>query len=438
MNNPAANTLNALTSFVTGSSWIVTWYSQVLGADNAPQPFDVNRAIAYQPYRKINNLELMVTTPLQHQQDPETKEFEVTGTAIAYAFLTPNAGDTFIAQVDNGQMAIFNVTRSEKATYMKNANYSIDYKLVCYIDPVLVANLDAKSIQVLEFVKGLLTDGQNPLLSANDYALFGGLQKLYVDLVSFYFRDFFSQERQTFLVPDQDMETYDHFLTRAMVDIVATDDSLRLPMLRMPAVEGDRAMVNVTIWDAVLRTDRSLLLTGIQEMGVLPTVMFRNFPNLTGIYYTGIDNLIYPKDPRTDVDRTYDGTYPSGWPIQDLQGDGTLRYKSLQRILQANDPTFFATQCQCVEKADGTTQLPVIVPVTQDDYYVFTQAFYNWRGGTLSSQLEVLVKGAIDTQTIDRTQLIQIGTQAFNWPNLERFYYIPMILALIRISLGSN
>ncbi len=414
----------------------MTWYSQILGADNQLSPHDVNRTPAYQAYRKIVGLELMVTTPLTHSQDVESKEFEVTGSAIAYGFLIPNAGDTFIATVDNGRQAIFNVTKSEKATYMKGSNYQIDYKLTAYVDPILVGDLDLKSVQSYQFVKSLLTEGQYPLMDVGTYALYGGLNELYNDLISMYFRDFYSNDRQTLLVPDQVSDTYDHFLTRAMVDIVSSDDNLTLPNIRMPAVEGDAAMVNVTFWDALIRTNKSMLVTGIQRMAIVPTLAFRNLPQLTGIYYTGISQLIYPKDPRTDVDALY------GW-VESVQmgayvNDGKLRYSSLERALREQDTAFFTAACPCVAGANGSTQLPAIVPVTTDDYYVFTQGFYGVRSAQMASTLEVITRLAMTQQAFDRETLTAMGTQAFNWPNLERFYYIPVILALIKISLRSN
>lgn len=435
MNNTELASVSALTSFVQGSAWPVTYYQQVLGADNELAAHDVNKPAAYQQYRKINQLELMVTGPLQHSQDASTKEFEVTGQAIAYGFLKPNAGDTFIAPVDNGRLAIFNIMRSEKATYMAHANYQIEYKLTAYADSVLVGDLDTKSVETFQFVKSLLTEGQNPLLSLEAYALYGGLNGLFSDLVSLYFRDFFSVTRQTLLVPDQTVDTYDHFLTKAVVDLIATDESVDLPNIRLPAVEGDLAMTNVTVWDALLRTNKSMLVTGIQQAGLVSTLAFRNYPHLTGIYYTGIQALVYPKDPRTDIDATYG--YVSAVSISPYVEDGTPRYQSLERVLRDQDNAFFATSCQCVEQG-GETVLPPIVPVTQDDYYVFTKGFYGVRQAALASQLEVMARQAITQQPVNREQLSQLAMQAFGWPNLERFYYIPVLLALIRISLRSS
>lgn len=435
MNNTELNSASALSSFVQGSAWPVTYYQQVLGADNELAAHDVNRPAAYQQYRKILALELMATVALQHSQDPQTKEFEVTGTAIAYGFVKPNVGDTFIAPVDNGRLAIFNVMRSEKSTFMAGANYQIEYKLTAYADTALVADLDNKSVESFQFVKELMGEGQYPLLSTDAYALYTGLNGLFVDLASMYFRDFFSVTRQTMLVPDQTVDTYDHFLTRALVDIIATDESIDLPNIRLPAVEGDLAMVNVTVWDALLRTNKSSLVTGIQRAGLVPTITFRNYPHLTGIYYTGIQALVYPRDPRTDIDAEHG--FVSAVSISPFMEDGTPRYASLERVLREQDNVFFATACRCTEDTAGVVTLPEIVPVTQDDYYVFTKGFYGVRQAELASQLEVVARQAITQQPINREQLSHLATLAFSWPNLERFYYIPVILALIRISLRS-
>lgn len=427
-----------LGSFIDGFRWTVTYYRQLLGADNAAQAHDVNKKPAFQQYEKIENLELMVTQPLAPGgQDGESGTFNITGTAVQYGFLIPNEYDMFVANVDNGQSAIFTLTSAEKASYLKTSNYQIQYKLVAYTDPTLVADLDNKSVAVFQFSRELLEQGQNPLLTSSAFALRGGFEQLFTDLASMYFRDFFSVERQTLLVPDQNFETYDHFLTKALVDIVGTDESLVLPRIRMPAVEGDQAMTNVTVWDALMQANRSLLITGIQRMGITPTVVFRNFPYLTGIYYSGINQIVYPYDARTDVDVKYG--YASGAPVTGYTNDGTPRYRELERLFREKDELFFKVCCKCVEDPGRPDAgLPVIVPVTQDDYYVFTGALYGVRNTAMASQLEVLVRQAINNQAFNKDTLANIAAQAFGWPNLERYYYIPALLALMRIALRSN
>jgi hypothetical protein len=440
VNNTSQTPVSSLSVYVTGSAWSVTYYKQLLNKDNEGAAFDVNREAPYQQYMKINNLEVMVTSPLSRSQDSESEIFEVTGTATCYGFMVPNPGDTFIATVDNGYQAIFNVKSVEKATYLKGSNYVITYSLTSYVDPVLVGNLDKKAIQVFQFVKSLLQQGQNPLMSADQYALYGGLNQLYGDLVSLYFRDFFSVERQTLLIPDQCFEAYDPWIVRALVDIVETDD---LPVtqqrLKMPTVQGDRAMENVTVWDALLRSSRSYLMTGIQQVGLVWVQHFRNWANLGGVAFTGLDMILYPRDPRTDVDAGYEGRWCTQPQLKEYCHDGKMRYASLERVLRTVDLGLFDAACQCVEGSPAPPQaVPDIVPVTTDEYYVFTKAFYAVRGTTYASQLEILAAAAINSQALDLSTLSRLGNNAFNWPNLERFYYIPVLLALIKIALLSN
>lgn len=440
MNDTNQTPVNGLSVYVTGSAWSVTYYRQLLNKDNEGAPFDVNREAAYQQYMKINNLELMVTSALSRNQDQESEIFEVTGTATCYGFMVPNPGDAFIATIDNGYQAIFNVKSVEKSTYLKASNYVINYTLTSYVDPKLVGNLDLKSIQVFQFIKPLLQQGQNPLMSAVQYAFYNGLNQLYSDLVSFYFRDFFSVERQTLMVPDQCFEAYDPWIVKAIADVVSTDD---LPMvqqrLKMPTVKGDQAMTNVTVWDALLNANRSYLITGIQQAGMVWVQHFRNWANLGGVFFTGMDLILYPRDPRTDVDAGYEGRWCAQSEIKSFCHDGKMRYASLERVLRNVDLGMLDAACQCVEGSPGAPQaLPDIIPVTTDNYYVFSKGFYGVRSAALASQLEILAQSAINGQAIDLPILSRLANNAFNWPNLERFYYIPVLLILIKMALASG
>lgn len=426
---------NPLSNYVRGSSMIVTYYRQILGADDAVKSQDLSLDRAYQRYMKILNLELMVTTPFSPTQDEASKEFRLTGEATAYNFLIPNTGDMFIADTGDGRKMIFTLTGSTKSTHRSTSNYVIDYQSVSYVTTERLADLEEKSREVYQFSKDLLLAGQAPLVSQDVYALMDGLRMAYGDLVTMYFHDFFSTARQTLLVPDQPMETYDHFLTKAVVELVASDESLTVPHVRLPSVSADPLYNYPTVWDALIRANATLLATGIERAGVIPTFYFRSYPYLAGIYYTGLDSVVYPKDERTDVDGTYQ--YVNHPVISNLRG-GKLRYKSFERAFREKDDVFFHTACQCVEgQGDAlSATLPDIVPVTQDDYYVFTKGFYGVRDSTLASALEFMARQAIRRQPVDPARLLSLAQGAKSWPNLERYYYFPVLFALIRIALS--
>lgn len=391
----------------------------------------------YQQYQKISNLELRVTSPLQRSQSQDSAIFDVTGTASVYGSIIPIPGDVFIAKVDNGRQALFLVNTVDKATYMASSNYTMTYKLLEYTDPSVLGLLDAKVIQNFEFVKSLLAQGQSPLMTSSQYSLYSGLQGLFTNLVSMYFRDFFSVQRQTLMVPDQTWETYDAWLTNAVVDMINVDDNLRLPRVRQPTVKGDEAMNNVTVWDSLLKADPSYMITGIQKAGIVWVQQFRNWINLGGISYTGVQAVVYPIDLRTDVDAGFEFIDPP--QLENYVNDGTMRYTSLERALREISLPIFNATCQLLGGIGNPGQaLPLIVPVTTDTYYVFTAGFYGVQGTLPASVLEVQALNAINGRAVDLSILTMLAKSAFSWPNLERYYYIPVLLCLIKIALMSG
>ena len=90
---------SSLLTYVSGSSWTVNYYSQILGQDQVGVTQQVDQSGVYQQYKEIKNFELKVQSPLSQDQDPETKVFEVVGTSNLYPSIVPNTGDMFIADV---------------------------------------------------------------------------------------------------------------------------------------------------------------------------------------------------------------------------------------------------------------------------------------------------------------------------------------------------
>lgn len=432
--NPATDAARALTSFVSGGSWVVTYYQQLLGADNAPAAYDPNRKAPFQQYRKIVGMELLVQTPLSFNQDEDSKEFSVTGGATVYGFLPANVYDLFIAQAEDGRLGLFQVTSSEKTTYLKRANYTINYQLLNYLSPEYGDDLEGKVQETVQFVKSLLTDGQSPLLSTDQYSLYQGFDRLWMDLVGAYYADFFSNQRQTFLVPDQPVETYDTFVAHAMRDLVATDASLTVPLVRFPNVDGYTVMRQPTLYRALLESNPIHLARGIRHAGAVYSTAFRTIPYLSGIYFTGIDRVVFPTDPQDTVDLRYG--MPQNLPTAALTGNQPIKAERLSRLLDASAQAFF-TLCNaaCLK---APSMLPPIAPLASDGYYVLTEAFYRHAQGPFASVLERMVYTTIEGKPVDQTALSDLAKTVPQWPNLERFYYTPLILALIVIAKRSQ
>ena len=139
-----------------------------------------------------------------------------------------------------------------------------------------------------------------------------------------------------------------------------------------------------------------------------------------------------PTDARTDVDAPYDDQsdcYGGGG----LLSQTGLRWKDLTRYIPSSNLNgFFLTP-----QSDNV--LPDILPVTVDEYYVLSEKFYRHSDQVaLGSKLEVLTKQALRQEPIDRVTLLNVAQHAMKWPNLERFYYMPILFALMKVALRTN
>jgi hypothetical protein len=72
----------------------------------------------------------------------------------------------------------------------------------------------------------------------------------------------------------------------------------------------------------------------------------------------------------------------------------------------------------------------VIYPVLSDASYVLSSNFYN--STATMSLLEVLTWDYINGKSISPTVLVQLISNYAAWGGLERFYYLPIVLILIR------
>lgn len=417
--------------YVDGSSWEVTYYSQVLGADQEPAPWSIDRSATDQQYVRTTGMELKVTSPLQPSEESQSRSFDVTGTATVYPTHKPNVGDMFIADIGDGRAGLFAITEVTRKTYLKDSFAEITYALVNYISghPEIESDLNRKTIRRTVFYKEFLQWGQNPQLLEGEFADLKRLERLYKDLVNFYFKDFYSYQYHTFLIPNQSGPSYDPFVTSAVQDWVSTDDVPAMAQLRKPVVTANRNADSYTLWSALERMNVSYLGAAVQQMRLLHTNAFKGMPEVSSIYYTGIQYVACPLDARTDVDAPYDhqsACYSGG----SLLASTGLRWKDLMRYLPSSnlDGFFLAQPAQ---------ELPDIVPVTVDEYYVLSEKFYR-PNGPMASKLEVLTKQALNQEPIDKVTLLLLADNCMKWPNLERFYYMPILFALMKVATRTN
>lgn len=445
--------LSQLLQYIEGSSWRVDYWSQILDQSNEPVAQQLDRDPVYQQYRKISNYELKLQGDLSRQQNPETRGWDVTGTAIMYPFLVPQVGDMFVADVGDGNAGVFTVTSSTPRNYLKQTCYEINFTLVDYASPQRMDDLKRKTIQEYFFQKDFLKYGQNPLLSAESVQDHGDMRKHLSQLMSLYFARFFSQEYQTLLMPCQQFPAYDPFLTKFVLDLFEVGDHPILPKIKLLNCDGDQAMDNFTFWDLLRTCDPFLKMGLAEEMWLVRTSVFNKWPAFRSVYVTGIPYIVYPKGCRRDVDSMYQPRYvPAGRNVVGGEEYVPPSTTVVLDFIQALDAVTADINSGILDLdydaeplddeiyrhlgyEDGQdVGVKLIYAVARDNYYVLSQDFY--QGNTnQQSELEMMVEALIKGDPLDVNKLITLCQSVPNWGPLEKFYYIPVLFVLLKVAI---
>lgn len=404
----------------------MTYYQQVLDNDTELSPQQIHKSAVYQQYIKINRMELKVNQELSQTQNTETNEFEVSGTATLYPPVIPNVGDMFVADIGDGRSGIFVITSSERQTILKQACFQVEYQLRSYADEgsAELVDLNEKSIQETHFVKSYLEYGENPVIIEEEYQQQRGLNELYREVVAQFMADFYSRRFETLIVPHQTKVTYDAFVTKTILSVLDTTEQPMVQNIKDLNVNGRPAMDTTTLWNCLLRLSDDYLPMCVRKMYLVGAETFGTFPYYEGIYFSGVEHVVHPDESRSDVDAPYDrrdhkpmGTQLRSGARRSPLGDGVI-----------------PPEYRVPSEETGIGRLPDIHPVTHDDHYVFSQGFYS---GDLTggSKLEVLARDALAHRPIDLSVLTHLADTAKTWSSLERFYYMPVLIILMKTNL---
>lgn len=413
---------DAIATYLAGSKLACDWYKQLLGRDAQASSFQADLPFAYGQYHLIRGFELVVTSPLQIQQNQgDQRGFSCTGSALVYSILTPNMGDVFIADIGNGENAIFQITQSTRATIHEESATSIDFRASFKLNEERAHALNSRVSRRSIFNRENFRNGLKAILSEPEVDVLRRLNKAYSRLVNLYFRDFYNEQFKTLLLPDQALPTYDPYLANYVKAIVDPHSHPRAAEFTLLGMGGDPLNDQQSIFDMILNRDPELLYSCAHRMGVADICEYRSRPLFNGIYFSGVRQVVTPKDPSWNTDSPgYQGHFAN-----DI-ADAGYREDSVQ----ANLPNLDLTG-----PADKPAERVETYPVTVDDYYVLSKRFYDGQEGM--SVLEQQLHDRLNDLSVDLGELAVLADNAHKWRNLERFYYIPIVLTLIKLAPGA-
>jgi hypothetical protein len=438
-----------LLTHVEGSSWTVNYYSQVLDADSQVTGQALGQYAVTQQYKLIRGMELKVTTPLSAVVDNEQKTTSYTGTATVYPFVRPNQGDMFLADVGAGREGIFEITTVTPLSIYKQTCHTIDYRMIDFSDVgTRRQDLENKTVETLQYVRDFLTYGQNPLVFEEDFTQLQQLRRNFKLMVKQYFDSFFSQEYGTIILPGQTLPTYDPYLVKALLTCFTMDDNPKVMNVRCLNVEDDQAFQATTLWTALIEREKKYLLDAFTQYGLVYAYEFSGNAMHEGIRYSGMARVVYPLDPVLTVDynqqpptklvsgETLEIAPPKMTPAARMNPNVQWLDNSLPDVL-----TGFASGQGLADAPQLPPPPPYIHNAMMDGYYVFSQAFYNndCTPGA-QSQLELLVRQYLDGKALNYRALAELSDSVSRgglWTSMSRFYYVPILLILIRSAVRS-
>lgn len=409
--------LSNLITHVEGAQWKVNYYAQVLNRDNAVTGHNPTKEAPYQQYTYIQEYILKVSSPLSTSQDEETKVMQVTGTATCYPPLVPNVGDMFVADIGDGRSGIFQVTLSEKKSIFKESVYEINYALVDYATGDRLHDLNKKVVKKVYFLMDFLEHGQNPFLSEEEWGLVRDLNKEYRYLAQDYVETFFSKKWKTFILPNQTASTYEHFITKAISHWLSSNIHPDLMYLKIYNTADDPYLSAFSIFDAIEERDLRSIRKCFTEVFVSSTREFHQNPRTQSLRYSGIQQVVLPLN--------------ASYKVKEEE----RRTRKHPRILVCQQGC--CSSSGVIEESDNIREttlldgIPLTPTLSLNDSYILSPDFYNQETDNLS-HLEIQLLNYFEREALNAKVILKIIFDMTNWTLLERFYFTPILLVLIK------
>lgn len=413
-----------LLTHIPGGRVTCTWFSQTVRQHDHLRPQDIELEPAQQSYNRIEQFEFRQQGDMSHSIAEGNKEADVTGEGITYPGFVPNDGDMIIMDIGQGQWGICAVVNATPLSIYKQTCYRFTFSLRHVQSDQHLKDLERKTNETFHFVTDFLRAGKNPIVVDSEYANYRSLDRLFMTMVSDYFRTFFSEVNQTLVIPNQEGGAYDPFLVKAVLSILEVTQHPVLKKLQKHALDISFAHKVSTIWDALLNVEPSYLYLSVHRMGLVGKNTIKDRGVWGGLYWTRIQHLMCPIDSRNDADVQFTSTVnTSKLPLK----DAGVPIADMDRLVLNNADT---VNMPLVD--DSKVKPPVarqIPNANEDSYYVFTRAFY-YQENEHMSELETMVWSFLNHNEIDVNKLVSMVDSSRRWDKLERFYFVPVLMLL--------
>lgn len=391
--------LGSLLQYISGTDYLNTYYSQVLGADESPQPFDINQTASYQQYYRIKTYIMRLQGSLNNSFSSDTNQLTISGTALMLPGVVPNRGDCFVSDIGNGRLGLFSVEDVTPMTYRDGSVYEITFKMIDYYNQVIEDNLEEKVVASYVFDRAALQNDRAPIVTEDEYNLRTSITELYRSLIPRYLNDFYSREYSTLLVGGQDwMTTYDYYATKAFLSVTNVKDDPRIRSIQLFNIGDYNYNEEPSLWDMLIRRDNNLRDQAFQEYRSVSTSSFHVHPAMKSIRYTGVKMAVIPRVRHESVDSTFRG---------DIYGETTVDF-----------PNVSGTQYSTLGEGFN---------------YVLGKDFFGENIRNSTAIADQLVHRVLLGESIPYKELLDFSDGIKRLPSAHRYYLQLLLIILIKL-----
>lgn len=406
--------VDSLITYISGMSWVVDYYSQVLGEDEEPKAFSATMQPAYQSYDLIKRYELKLQSDLSSSFDDAQNRVTMSGNALTYPKLKPNKGDVIIGDMGDGRAGRFSVTEVSQKTIYNNTCYEINFELVAVMDSQTEALLQHKTIKRGHFVKDFITYGQNPVLVDDSYVLKQTIDAAIKEVLGSWLSEFYSYEIGSIKAPHCDCcLVYDPWVTSLMTKLFTINDHPLMGKINLYNCDAGLLRNYTSIWDAILSGHSWVLDTAFKDYQLISTQHFNRNIFLRNISTSKIDLVVMP------------------WSI----------------TLNKDDPLFIGTigvgkaykkdmDCTLYDASKFKAEQMEVRSFVDDRGYVVSNSTY-LLDSEPTTDLEQELRNYFQGETVDeRVVLKHVEMRKYMSP-LQRFYLMPLCLLMLTNNLRS-
>ena len=392
-----------------GYPLIVDYYAQNLGRDQDVDGYNPDLNSPIQQYTRIRNVKLKLSSPMNYAMVAGNSIDTYQGDGkLMIPGIIPKQGDVFLADIGQGRLGMFTLANPLALSQYQNTTYQFDFSLTNDATADFVATLDARVTRRLNYVQDMTGTGGGPLLTDDALNTLNNAQSILNTTIKQYMAESFSNDNSTLTLPGQYSQCYDPYLTNFVLNLIEVEAHPLIRKIRRPNVDDHRTLEFIDIFSVLLDRDVSMLPLCFTQATLRPTSDYIHNKQAGSIAYGSFDNVVFPRQP-------INGPHSLDWDVDTGYLGETIRNPV------ANTLTLEGIPLLDTIGGHGGTGIN----------YVFAPSFYDG-SNTDESMLTMLVRSYLEGDQVDPNLLMQIIATRLQWCPIDRFYYTPILIMLLR------